>query len=654
MRVPTLLALACLLCLRIATAAEVDVEAFLKRGTFGDMRLSPDSTHLAATVRLKDRTVLAILRVADMQAVAKLGGGEHSVIDDFRWLDDGRVLVSLAEQEGALDTPLPTGELYLLYADGSKPRTLFSRYDDGIDPQASGGAWQSARRTAFLIDTLPNDPDRILIGVEEWVSEHPLTRIDTLHLKTGRRSTLTRPPVRSATIRSDATGEPRLAFGIQETHASVLMHRVAGDTRWSAINDERESGRIEYPLGFSPDGKVAYLQVSEAKGPDQIVAWDPDSNTRTAVASDPRLDPHQVLFDANGAVIGVSFHGATWRTVYFDAEHVDARLQAMLDRSFPDANVHLHPAPVGAEWRLFEVRSDRDAGTFFRFDVAGREAKFLSRRLPGIDPEKMAKTLAVDITARDDLLLQGFLTRAPNLPSDQPQPLIVLPHGGPFGQFDTRSFDTEVQLFAAAGFAVLQLNYRGSGNYGRAFRSAGAAQWGKAMQDDLVDATRWAVAEGIAAEGRACLVGASYGAYAALMGVARDPDLYACAVGYVGVYDLVLRAQDLRANGAVSAAWLKDWMGDIDTLQAVSPTSLAANIRAPVFLAAGGEDRVAPIAHSKAMAKAIEKHKSSVETYYVDTAGHGFYQIEHQREYYTRILAFLQKHLGKTDIAATQ
>ncbi len=626
-------------------AATPDLEPFLKQGTFGDMSLSPDSNHVAATVRLADRTVLAILRRADMRPVAKLSGAKHSVIDGFRWLDSDRVLVSLAEQKGALDTPISTGELYLLHTDGSAPRVLFSRHENGIDPQASGALAPSAQQTAYLIDSLPNDPDRILIGVEEWLGEFPQTRVDRLHLRSGRRTHVTRPPVRSATVRADPSGAPRLAYGVREDHHSLLLHRQADEPRWSVINDESVSGRVEFPLGFSPDGSQAYLQVSDASGPDQVIAWDPASNQRQLVASDPRNDPSEVLRDAAGAVIGVAFLGVERRAVFFDAEHPDARFQAMLERSFADADVYLHAAPADATWRLLEVRGDRDPGTFFLFDVVGREAKFLNRRLPAIDTGKLVKTRVVDITARDGLLLQGFLTQPADLPADQPRALILLPHGGPFGVFDTRSFSTEVQLFAAAGYAVLRVNFRGSGNYGRAFQSAGAAQWGQAMQDDLVDATRWALAEGVASAGRVCIVGASYGAYAALMGVARDPDLYACAVGYVGVYDLQRMAHDNRASGAVSAAWNSDWVGDIGTLSALSPIKLARQIRAPVLLAAGGEDRVAPIEHSEKMAKAIRANGGSVETYFVDTGGHGFYQLEHRREYYRRVLQFLERNL---------
>ncbi|MGQ0800656.1 MAG: alpha/beta hydrolase family protein [Pseudomarimonas sp.] len=631
-----------------ALAADVDLDVFLKRGTFGEMRLSPDGKHLAATVDLEDRTVLVILRREGMQPTAKAGGEAHSAIAEFHWVDNQNVVLSMANRFGDLDTPLATGELHLVNTDGSRARTLFSPYNDGQDPNINSRAVAEARKFASLIDTLPGDPKRILVGVEEWNDEYPLTNVDLLHLETGRRKHLTRPPVRSATIRTDPSGQPRLAYGIQDGHHSVLFHREADADRWELLNDEAKSGRVEVPLGFSADGKLAYLRVSDEKGPDRVIAWDPATQTRTDVASDPRVDPAQILREGSGAVIGMAFLGAKRRTQYFDDQHPDARIQKMLDSSFAASDVYLHPAPANTSLRLFEVRSDRDPGSFFLFDVASGHAAFLSRRLPAVDTQKMAITEVVDIPARDGLLLQGFVTRPLHADPKLPLPLIVLPHGGPFGVFDQRDFDAEVQMFAAAGYAVLQVNFRGSGNYGRAFESAGAREWGKAMQDDVVDATRWAIARNISSEGRVCIVGASYGAYAALMGVAREPDLYACAVGYVGIYDLAQLVQDHRGENPISASWSRDWVGEAGELQAASPTNLAAQIKAPVLLAAGGEDRVAPIRHSERMQKALERSGAEVETYYVKTAGHGFYLLEHRREYYTRVLAFLGRHLDAT------
>jgi dipeptidyl aminopeptidase/acylaminoacyl peptidase len=175
---------------------------------------------------------------------------------------------------------------------------------------------------------------------------------------------------------------------------------------------------------------------------------------------------------------------------------------------------------------------------------------------------------------------------------------------------------------------------------------AGAKQWGRAMQDDVTDATRWAVEQKLAVPDRICIVGASYGAYAAMMGLAREPSLYRCGVGYVGVYDLPLMLRGASRTARWARDWSEDWVGRKDEVAAVSPVGMGAAIRAPVLLAAGGRDERAPIEHSKRLEKAVKAAGGSVQTLYYPTEGHGFYTEAHRLEYYRTLLAFLATHLG--------
>jgi dipeptidyl aminopeptidase/acylaminoacyl peptidase len=227
----------------------------------------------------------------------------------------------------------------------------------------------------------------------------------------------------------------------------------------------------------------------------------------------------------------------------------------------------------------------------------------------------------------------------------------MMPHGGPYGIHDEWSFDDEAVMLSQAGYSVLRVNFRGSGNYGRAFMHAGEREWGRKMQDDLIDATNWAVEQGIAEANRICLYGASYGGYAALMGVVREPALYRCAAGYVGVYDMDEFHDDDSDYSRSRERWVLDWLGEAETMREISPAALASGIKVPVFLAAGGRDRRVPIEHSKRMEKSLKKAGTSVETLYFDTEGHGFYTEPHRREYYTRLLAFLSRHLGGSTAA---
>jgi dipeptidyl aminopeptidase/acylaminoacyl peptidase len=246
---------------------------------------------------------------------------------------------------------------------------------------------------------------------------------------------------------------------------------------------------------------------------------------------------------------------------------------------------------------------------------------------------------------RDGLKVEAFLT-LPNNSNGKNLPLIVNPHGGPFGVHDTWGFNPDVQMLANRGYAVLQVNFRGSSNYGRAFRISGFKQWGGTMQDDLTDATKWAIKSGIANPNRICIYGASYGGYAALMGVAKEPDLYRCAIGNVGVYDMKMMygRGDIQDDES-GENFLRVSLGE-NNLDAISPTKLASRIKVPVLLTAGREDERAPPEHTEAMARALEQLGKPVEMKIYTGEGHGNYLQENKLDFANRVLNFLDKHIG--------
>ncbi|REN02840.1 S9 family peptidase, partial [Mycobacterium tuberculosis] len=174
---------------------------------------------------------------------------------------------------------------------------------------------------------------------------------------------------------------------------------------------------------------------------------------------------------------------------------------------------------------MVQVWSGSNPGDFYVFDTQAKKADLVVSRSQWVDPESAAVVQPIALKARDGLPLHGFVTRAKGSEGKR-LPMVVMPHGGPFFVYDDGAYDRESQLLAAAGYAVLQVNFRGSSNYGRMHAHAGGREWGGKMQDDLTDATRWAVAEGIADGAKICMYGASYGGYAALMGVAKEPSLY--------------------------------------------------------------------------------------------------------------------------------
>ncbi len=628
--------------------AQVNLDPFVADDGIRDIKISPSGEYLAATLPLGDSTAIAILRRDDRTIVGQRRFRKNTHIADFWWANDTRLVFGLAERFGTRDFPSPTGELYAMNLDGGGGGLLVGWRVQGTPIGTripSGGQRELVH--AWPIDLLPEDPRHILVAVSPFHRD-PSTRVDRMDVYSGRRITVATVPVRRARFHTDHAGEVRFAVGPGADNLSQLYYRDRRGGEWRLLNDERESGRVETPVGFSEDDRLAYLRVSQPQGPDAIVGLDVARDTRRELLRDPVADPEIIYRPGTSTPVGARYLGASPRLAFFDERSDDARLMRTFEQAFPGQVVRVASATRDAGTKLLLATSDVDPGSFYTYDATSRAADFTLARRDRVDPADMATMHAVTVPARDGLTLHGYLTRPSSAAPGQALPLVVMPHGGPFGIFDDWAFDPDVQVLAQAGYAVLQINFRGSGNYGRSFQAAGAREWGGAMQDDLTDATRWAIAEGHADPDRVCLYGASYGGYAALMGVAREPDLYRCAVGYVGVYDLpLLRSQDRRQGGAWMRTWLDEWLGtDTDLLAARSPTRLAEGIRAPVLLVAGGEDEIAPVEHTRRMERALRAAGVPVDAMYVDNEGHGFHRPENRRAFYTRMLGFLAGHLG--------
>ncbi len=627
--------------------AQVNLDGYIKKNEFNDVKISPDGLYLAATVPFEDRTGLAVLRRSDSKVMTSVALGKNNHVQSFFWANKERLLITVSQKFGLLEEPQPTGEIFGLNFDSKRLEPLVGYR--AIDMQASTHIQPKKNENvaAIGVDQIPGDDRNVIVTVTPYGEDELWYRADRMDVNTGRHSVVARAPVKGASFHLDNSGAVRFALGAEYDNVSLLYHRENDESVWKNINDESYSKRVETPIGFSEDNRTAYLRVEQPSGPDSIVAYDTVSGERKELLRDPSSDPTIVVrkFGASQEPVGIIYMDGRPHTRFFDPKGTEARLYRMLEAAFPDDAVMVTSTTRDGKTALVSTYSDRDPGSFYVFDMETNKASYLLSRRSWIDPPQMATVKPVELKARDGMPMRGYLT-LPSGKGERNLPLVIYPHGGPFGVYDVWGFDTDPQILAAAGYAVLQVNFRGSGNYGRSFYQAGALEWGLTMQDDLTDATRWAIDQGIADRSRICIYGASYGAYASLMGAAKEPDLYRCAAGYVGIYDLAtLSVKDSRKSKRMKT-WTSEWMGTNEALAAVSPNRIANRIKVPVFLAAGGEDETAPIEQSRKMERALEQAGRPIETLYYPTEGHGFYTVEHRREYYTRLLAFLQRHIG--------
>jgi dipeptidyl aminopeptidase/acylaminoacyl peptidase len=623
-----------------------EVADFIRDDRFLNIKISPKGTYAAATVPRDGKTLLIVIKPGQQTPYGLVNFRESNThVVNFWWVNDERILFTVGEKAGGLERPVSFGEIWGTNADGSKQGLIAGARNTATGAQARGKG--SSNVALQMLDTLRDDEDYVLVSTTPFnAGEIPFTSVERMNVNTGVRKPISRAPARGASFVSDHDGQIRFAVGTNRNYDSVLYYRANDKAPWELINDESVSGLQIDPLAFSADNKFAYLQSDEKTGPDSIMEFDVETKTMQRVARDDLVDPQDLIYAIGKPYpIGVMFMDGKPRFEYFNEKSRDAQIHKSLQEGFGGEFVIGGSHTEDGKQALLSVLSDKNPGEIFLYNTDTGKATLLMSRADWIDRKRMAEVRPVIYTSRDGRKIEAFLTLPPG--SDGKNlPTIIHPHGGPFGPKDEWGFSLDPQLLAAHGYAVLQPNFRGSGGYGREFLQAGFKQWGGAMQDDLTDATLWMIKEGIADKNRICMYGASYGAYASLMGVAKEPDLYRCAVGYVGVYDLNM----FWGRGDIpQSSFGKDYLSYAvgrDNLDAGSPQKQVSRIKVPVFLAAGGADVRTPQVHSEAMEKALRNAGKYVETLYFPTEGHGFAKKENNLEYYARLLTFLNRNIG--------
>jgi dipeptidyl aminopeptidase/acylaminoacyl peptidase len=513
-------------------------------------------------------------------------------------------------------------------------------------------------RFRSILRRLEQDPGRILVLAS--LTHNDWADVATMDLKSGAMNVVARAPGANASYVLDHRDQVRLA-AVTERQTRRVLYREANGQDWTVLTEHHVDAPGWEPLAFDGDNRTLFIASDVGRKTSAIYRY--DTVTRQPldlVAADDTYDLGSVIYDrAKRKIVGVYYEGDRRRFHWLDPEL--AALHAQIEKSLP-GTVHM-PQQFSADGTriIFFSYSDRDPGVYYLAEPARKKFSELAVVKPGIDPDQMAPVKPITLTARDGLVLHGYLT-LPKGSAGPHLPLILHPHGGPFGPRDEWRFDPEVQFYANRGFAVLQVNYRGSGGYGQQFEAAGYRKWGLEMQDDLTDAVNWAIAEGIADPARVVISGASYGGYAVMAGLAFTPELYCAGINYVGATDIDLLVP--KAMPADRMYWMRTRIGDPadaadrKRLHDTSPVHFADRIRAPVLMAYGKNDPRVTIEHGYDMERALKKAGKEYEMILERDEGHGFRKEEKSIAFFTRVDAFLKKHVllpgGKVEVGATQ
>lgn len=615
--------------------AAIPIAAIARLPALAGPRLSPDGKHIAVLVPVDGRRRLMIREWGAAGGSHVMTAFADAAVRRFRWLNDKRLLVRQDFQIQRVHVDYIEERYSAINADGTGLIVLWSSLRRLIRPR---------KPRDFVIDILTQDPDHILVRLTK--PDHRIPGVFKMNVETGARSSVLKSRHHMRDWMTDGDGVIRLGFARSRAKTRILW-RPGEDDKWLlARRFDSGRGEVFVPLAFAAGRSRIYVLSNHESDRDALYEFDLAEKrfVRRLFAHD-QVDIGGLLFSPDGEkLIGIHYVLEHSEIEYLDDDA--AAEQRRIDSLLPHkVNRITSRDRDGARAIVFST-GDTDPGSYFMWQPASAKLTPLGKRYPDIEPASLAAMKPLSYRARDGLRIPGYLT-LPVGAEGQKLPLIVIPHGGPVSR-ESQRFDYWTQFLASRGYAVFHPNFRGSSGFGRTHLSAGYRQWGMAMQDDITDGVQWLISEGVADPERICIVGASFGGYAALMGALRTPGLYKCVVSFAGLSDLVLGVAfgQNYMNSAIHS--MKTGRATIDSrrLMKVSPARHARRIQAPVLLFHGDDDKIVPIAHSILMAEALERAQKRHEFVILPGGDHRLSDEKNRLALFTRLEAFLLEHLG--------
>jgi dipeptidyl aminopeptidase/acylaminoacyl peptidase len=650
----------------LQAAEDIPTEDFARMPDFSQMKLSPDGQFVAFLQEHEGRPTLFFRDLQNKETTnidpgflpifgLSEGFGTSKKVIAFKWISDQRVIFTTTFLDQRFSGVTAVDR------DGQHWKAL-SGIDASVSDSGSGGALSGSETIYSFEDAAQN-----ILMLDGGLSQgednsYPdVVKVCTLD---GTYETVVKNPGKVVWWGVDHTGCIRLGVRLTDNSKISFTYRENQGAPWHTLRSPDASRGEIRPLAFDYLNQKLYVAALSSKGRWAIFPFDPATGALgDAVMDDPDYDVAQredlvptidgmvfdqpMFSDRKQALVGVYYLTEVPRARWFDPDF--SADQQTIDATLPNT-INLIKNWTQDERRMLVFAfSDQDPGTYYLFDATDRTLTRIGSRMGWIKPGLMAPMYPIKYKARDGQLIHGYLTLPPGR-QKKGLPLIVMPHGGPKVR-NVWEFDPLVQMFANRGYAVLQMNYRGSPGYGEAFYQKGRLEIGRGLQDDIEDATRWAIKNRLADPKHIAIVGTSYGGYSALFALGRNPDLYCCGISVAGVTDWPALGKSMIGGEYKYAReyWneqFSDLKIDEDFLKSISPVDFADKITAPVLIIQGKDDRTVPSKQAQLMIDALEAAGHPPESLFIAHQGHGFTSTESRIAVFKAIDAFLAKNLG--------
>jgi dipeptidyl aminopeptidase/acylaminoacyl peptidase len=610
----------------IVIAKQIPLEDFFKNPEKSSYQISPDGSFYSFMAPYKNRMNIFIQKIGDSSAT-QLTFEEARDIAGYFWPNDEQI-VFLKDEGGDENF-----HLFGVNIDGSNPIS-FTDFD-GVRAQ--------------IIDDLPDQKDFVVIGLNKRNKQ--VFDPYRLNLKTGETSMLAENPGNIQGWMFDHDGKLRIATAIVDgVNQSILYRENEEDEFKTIITTNFKEGFN--PQFFTFDNKNIIGSSNLGRDKSVIVEFNPITakEVRVLYANDD-YDVNGVGYSRKRKVITAAYF-ESWKSErhYFDStsKAIFEKIQNQL------SGYEIGITAINKEENIIILRtySDKSLGSYYIYNSDDDKMEKIVEVSPWIDENEMSKQLPIDYQSRDGLKINGYLTlpKGYNMENAKNLPVVINPHGGPWAR-DSWGFNPEIQFLANRGYAVLQMNFRGSTGYGRKFFEASFKKWGREMQDDITDGTQWLIDKGIADSTRIAIYGGSYGGYATLMGLVKEPQMYAAGVDYVGVSNMFTFMKTIPPYWEPMLEMMYEMVGDVEKdsamLREVSPVFHVDKIKTPLFIAQGKNDPRVNVDESDQMVKAMKDKGIKVEYLVKNNEGHGFRNEENKFDFYRAMEKFLKTQLSK-------
>ncbi len=606
------------------TAPMIPLENFFKNPDKTSYQISPDGKYYSYLAPWSDRMNVHIENI-ETGETKRITSQEDRDIAGYFWANNNDV-VFMRDEGGNEDW-------FLVKSNVESGEEMNLTKKEGVRTQ--------------IIDALRDIPEEMIIGLNQRNPQ--IFDPYRLNLETGEMTMIAENPGNITGWMTDHDGKLRVAITTDGVSTS-LLYRDTEEGEFEPVITTNFKESIE-PEFFTFDNKMVYATSNIGRDKSAAIVFDIASGKET-----------EVLYENNDYDVGgmsysrkhkklVSAYYTSWKSDrhFFDEEY--KAMNERLEKELEGYEVAITSATKEEDKYMIRTYSDRSLGAYYIYNKETDELKHITDVSPWINEDEMAAMKPIQYTAEDGLTINGYLTLPKGMEEAKNLPVVVNVHGGPWAR-DVWGFDAEAQFLANRGYAVLQMNFRGSTGYGRAFWEASFKEWGLKMQQDVKDGAEWLIEQGIADPERIAIYGGSYGGYATLQGLVKDPDFYACGVDYVGVSNLFTFMKSIPPYWKPYLEMMYEMVGDENNpedsarMALTSPALNADKITAPLFVAQGANDPRVVKSESDQMVEAMKARGVDVQYLVKDNEGHGFRNEENRFEFYGSMESFLASHIG--------